>query len=45
MNFKIISIMIFIQLLRSYYFSEPSEYMTYDNITMIQMETSKQLFM
>jgi hypothetical protein len=45
MNFKIISILIFIQLFRSYYFSEPFENIAYHNITMIEMETSKQLFM
>jgi len=45
MNFKIISILIFIQLFRSYYFAENYEDIISDNITMIEMETSKQLFM
>lgn len=45
MNFNIISILIFIQLFRSYYFADTSEYIISDNITMIQMETTKQLFM
>ena len=45
MNFRIISILIFIQLFRSYYYAENSEYIISDNITSIEIGVTKQLFM
>ena len=45
MNFRIISILIFIQLFKSYYFVDTSEYIVSDNITVIEMGVTKQLFM
>jgi hypothetical protein len=45
MNFRIISILIFIQLFKSYYFVDNSEYIVSDNITVIEMGVTKQLFM
>ena len=45
MNFRIISILIFIQLFKSYYCVDNSEYIVSDNITVIEMGVTKQLFM
>jgi len=45
MILKLISMFIFLQLFKSYYFFQSSKYICCDNITAIEIETAKQLLM